>query len=173
MSSSTPLGAARTLITREGERSLRDELERLRLELAVEYPERLRRAREFGESDANDDYLQIKEEEAVLRSRIARLDGLLNAAIISDGKPSKGLIGIGTIVDVEDVRNGRRASHRLIGSFELSGPGDVSASSPVGQALFGRAVGDSVEVDLPNGRRRKLRVVDVNAAVGNAARPSR
>lgn len=164
VSPSTPLDAPRAIITSDGERALQEELDRLRLELDVEYPERLRQAREFGDGGNNDDHLQIKEEEAVLRSRIARLDALISTATVSDSKSSDtGVIGIGALVEVENPRSGRRATHRLIGSFALQEAGDVSASSPVGQALLGCSVGDSVEVELPNGRRRKLRIVAVNA----------
>jgi transcription elongation factor GreA len=162
-SPSTPLNAPRAIITPDGEQALRLELDRLRLELNVEYPERLRQAREFGDGGNNDDHLQIKEEEEVLRSRIARLEALIEAATVSDSSPSDdGVIGIGALVEVENVRNGRRTKHRLFGSFALQEPGDVSASSPVGQALLGCSVGDLVEVELPAGRRRTLRIVAVN-----------
>lgn len=164
VSPSTLLDAPRAIITPDGERALRLELDRLRLELNAEYPERLRQAREFGDGGNNDDHLQIKEEEEVLRSRIARLEALLDGATVSDSTPSNdGVIGIGALVEVENSRSGRRTTHRLIGSFALQEPGDVSASSPVGQALLGCSVGDSVEVELPTGRRRKLRIVAVNA----------
>jgi transcription elongation factor GreA len=165
VSPSTRLDAPRAIITPDGERALREELDRLRVELEVDYPQRLRQAREFGEGGNNDDHLQIKEEEAVLRSRIARLEALLESATVAVGRPSdNGMIGIGAVVEVENSRSGRRATHRLIGSFAPQEAGDVSASSPVGQALLGRSVGDSVEVELPNGRTRKFKIVAVSAA---------
>jgi transcription elongation factor GreA len=157
VSPSTPLDVSRAIITPDGELALREELDRLQLELDVEYPDRLRQAREFGDGGNNDDYLQIKEEEAVLRSRIA--------ATVSDSRPSdNGVIGIGTVVEAEDPRTGRRTTHRLIGSFAPQEAGDVSASSPVGQALLGRSAGDSGEVELPDGRKKELRIVAVNGA---------
>jgi transcription elongation factor GreA len=164
VSHSTLLDAPRAIITPDGERALRQELDLLRLELNVEYPDRLRQAREFGDAGNNDDHLQIKEEEEVLRSRIARLEALIDGATVSEGKRSDGeTIGIGALVEIENARGGRRATHRLIGSFASREPGDVSASSPVGRALLGRSPGDAVEVELPNGRRRKLRIVAVDA----------
>lgn len=164
VSPSTLMDAPRTIITPDGRRALRRELGRLRLELDVEYPERLRQAREFGAGGNNDDRLQIKEEEEVLRSRIARLGALIDGATVSEGERSDGeTIGIGALIEVENPRGGLRATHRLIGSFAVREPGDVSASSPVGQALLGRSVGDSVEIELPNGRLRKLRIVGVDA----------
>ena len=122
------------------------------------------RAREFGEGGSNDDHLQIKEEEAVLRSRIARLEALIESVTVAVGKPSdNGMIGIGAVVEVEDSRSGRRATHRLIGSFAPQEAGEVSAPSPVGHALLGPRSGTRVEVELSSGRKRKLKIVAVSA----------
>lgn len=57
---STTITAPRAIITRSGESILRDELDKLRLQLDIEFADRLREAREFGEGGSNDDYLQIK-----------------------------------------------------------------------------------------------------------------
>ena len=63
-----PASHAGPIITRVAERALRVELDRRRHELEVEFAARLREARTFGAAGGNDDYLQIKEEEAVLAS---------------------------------------------------------------------------------------------------------
>ena len=55
VSHSTLLDAPRAIITPDGERALRQELDLLRLELNVAYPDRLRQAREFGDAGNNDD----------------------------------------------------------------------------------------------------------------------
>jgi hypothetical protein len=61
--------APRAILTRAGERAIRDDLEQLRQSLEGEFTDRLREARGFGSSRENDEYLQIKEEEAVVASR--------------------------------------------------------------------------------------------------------
>jgi transcription elongation factor GreA len=152
--------APRAINTPGGEVLLRQEQDRLRRQLEVEFADRLREARDFGEGGSNDDYLQIKEEEAVLRSRIGRLEALLDSAEVAEeidvGEES---VGIGSIVDVENERSGRRTTLRLLGSFALRAPGDVSATSPIGRALLGRSVGDSVQAELPSGRIRRLKIL--------------
>jgi transcription elongation factor GreA len=152
---------APAVITREGERALRATLRRLHDQLNGEFAARLRQARTFGEVVGNDDYLQTLEEEAVLKSRIARLEGLLDAATVASDSPGSGTVGIGTTIQVEDLATGAVQEHRLIGDYEELSPHAVSASSPVGRALTTRAVGDEVEVVLPGGRSRSLRILAV------------
>ena len=156
-------GAARSsdpIITRSRHRELRVEVERLRYELNVEFAARLREARAFGEVANNDDYLQIKEEKEVLTSRIASLEAVLSsAAVIADDTRDRARVAIGAMVKVEDLSSGEIDEYLLIGDFEPPNPCAASAGSPVGRALIGRAVGDEVEIDLPNGRTRHLRIV--------------
>lgn len=151
------------IISRDGERELSAELGRLRRRLQVEFPERLREARDFGEIGQNDDYLQIKEEEAVLVSRIQHLDSLLSSAIVVDPTGTTGGVTIGMVVEAEDVASGDIRSHRLTGSFEDHGPDDVSASSPIGQALLGRGRGDQVTAVLPGKRSIVLKTLAVRS----------
>lgn len=149
----------RAILTREGERALREELGRLRRRLEGEFAERLREARDAGSGPENDEYLQVKEEEAVIASRARQLESLLELATIVDedgGIPD--IVAIGSWVEVENLSSGRTRRHRLTGGFEPLEPDDISVNSPVGQALLGRAAGDEVEVELPGGRAVTLRV---------------
>ncbi len=154
----------RITLTRDGERVMREELGRLRQSLEGEFSDRLREARGFGGSYENDDYLQIKEEEAVLASRIRRLESLLESAeVVDEDVDATGVVAIGSVVEVKSLASGEVREHRLSGGFGLGEPGEISASSPVGQALLGRAPGDSVTVELPNGRSTELEILSVRS----------
>lgn len=151
--------APRALLTREGERALNEELERLRHQLEVEFTERLREAREAGAPQDNDEYLQVKEEEAVVRSRLRQLEAFLRAAeVVEEGEASSDQVAIGSVVEVVDVASGDVRRHRISGGFEPFAVGDISVNSPVGQALLGRAVGERAAVELPDGRTVELEV---------------
>lgn len=153
----------RAILTREGERELRAELERLREEAGTDFVARLREVRDFGGASENDEYLQIKEEEAVLAARIHRLQRLLELAeIVEQGGDDGTVAAIGTVVEVRKADSGELRRHRLTGGFALSGSGDVSVNSPVGQALLGRSPGDRVSVELPNGKVASFEVVAVH-----------
>jgi transcription elongation factor GreA len=152
-------------ITREGEQALQARVERLRHQLDVEFAARLNEARGFGEISGNDDYLQTIEEQAVLASRLSRLQRLLDSAtVVEHQQATNGAVAVGTVVEVEDLASGTIQEHRLIGDYESPDADAVSASSPVGRALEGQSPGDEVEVKLPHGRVRMLRVLTVRAA---------
>jgi transcription elongation factor GreA len=161
----SPAPRPRTVITRERERALRTTVDRLRRRLDGEFPTRLRQARTFGEVAGNDDYLQTIEEEAVLTSRIYGLERVLaSATVVSPPARAGGAAAIGTTVEVENLDSGEVRRLRLIGDYEQPISDTVSASSPVGLALLGRSRGDEVQVELPNGSIRPLRIVAVRAS---------
>lgn len=158
-----PRPVPRVILTREGEQAMRAELDRLRRQLDGEFTERLREARGFGPSGENDEYLQIKEEEAVLASRMRQLEGLLDSAEIVDEDSAAGVVAIGSLVEVKNLQSGGVRKHRITGGFEPVQIGDVSANSPVGQALLCRSPGERVEVELPGQRTTTLEVVAVES----------
>jgi transcription elongation factor GreA len=150
----------RSTLTRDGERALRAELERLRHQLNVEFASRFREARAFGDVTNNDDYLQIKEEKEVLAAKVARLEAVLSSAtVVAEDEPDTATVAIGVAVKVEDLGSGAVDEYLLIGDFEPPSPAAASAGSPIGRALIGHPVGDDVEVELPDGRKRRLRIV--------------
>jgi transcription elongation factor GreA len=156
-----PGPAARALITVEGQQALSEELARLRQELEIEFPERLREALSFGEAHGNDDYLQIKEEEAVVASRVRQLEILLASTEVVERSESDGRVSVGSTIQIEDLASGRTSEHVLTGSHEWVAPTDISANSPIGQAILGREAGEDVTVQLPNGRSLVLKVRNV------------
>ncbi|MGH2957104.1 MAG: GreA/GreB family elongation factor [Solirubrobacterales bacterium] len=150
------------IITRDGQRALRAELSRLRRQLESDFAARLVEARTFGDSAENDDYLQIKEEETVVTSRILQLEAVLHSAtVVEEPKRADGMVAIGTIAKVEDLASGQVREHRLVGGYEPLDRDDVSANSPIGRALLGRAAGEEVTVTLPNDTERTLRIAAV------------
>lgn len=155
----TPSGA---LITADGFRELRVRLEKLRTARTKEYSERLREARQHGDAGANDEYLAVLEDGAVIDAQIARLEELLSRARVVDERVARaGSVAIGSTVVVEDQRSGRVDRYRIIGPLEAGGEGAVSAGSAVGEALLGREPGAVVTVELPRGGARTLRILAV------------
>ena len=161
----TAAAAGRPIIAAGHERALRAELDRLRHRLEAEFTERLRDARGFGLAGANDDYLQIKEEEAVLAAGIAHISMLLESALVVDEATlESGIAALGSTVHVTDRDSGRRHRYRLTGGHEPLTLGVASAGSPIGRALMGRRPGDVVDVVLPRGRPRRLEINAVEAS---------
>jgi transcription elongation factor GreA len=103
------------------------------------------KAREFGDLSENFEYHAAKNEQGLLEARIrtlrSRLDG---AEIVAHAGSDE--VGIGSVVDVEG--DGRTLTVEV---SAVGGSGTVSPTSPLGAALLGRRLGDTVEVDAPRG----------------------
>jgi len=156
-----PRPSAGILLTRAGLRAREQELAQLHAAKRDDIGRRLREARGYGEPAGNDEYLATREDEAIIDARIAALEAMLAQASIVQHRGEPGVVGIGSLVSVDETNSGAGAHYRLVGSHEAQAPGDVSISSPVGQALLGRRAGETVTVSLPDGRTRSLRVAAV------------
>jgi transcription elongation factor GreA len=151
----------RVLLTQTDFDVLVDEVEALRRKHRGEVAQRLREARAFGTSTENDDLLTVAEDAVVDQARIAQLDALVRLARVTDGPGADDGAGLGSTVRVSDDA-GHESEYVLIGRRgDESGRHEVTMASPVGKALWGCRRGDAVDVALPNGRSRTLRVLDV------------
>ena len=112
-------------------------------------------ARSFGDLSENFEYHAAKNEQGLLERRITILRSRVENAVIVD-HAEEGIVGVGSVVEVEDESGGRF-------EVEISSVGGVSTESPLGSALVGAKVGDSVKVKAPKGAWT-ARVVSVRSA---------
>lgn len=160
----TPQAVPKTVLTPEGMQALQEELDRLRARYEVEFVERLREARALGGNQENDEYLQIKEEEAVCAARIRRLELLIGSARVLEPARGTRVAAVGSMVELRDPATGETRWHRLKGGFEPLGSDGISVNSPVGQALLGRKVGEPVTVRLPQDREVSVEIAAIRRA---------
>jgi len=139
-------------LTKEGAVELKNELDQL---VNVKRPmvvDRLSNARNQGDLAENSDYHNAKDELEFLDGRIEELEGVLKSAVVitKNGNGKSGDVGLGTIVKVK--ANGNSHSFHIVGEWEAD-PAEkkISHTSPLGQALLGKRVGDKVEVEAPAG----------------------
>ena len=92
-------------VTAAARRALEEERDRLRGEKLRHFPERLRLAREFGDPADNDEYLAIREEEAVIDARLAQLESILSRTQIVDSADPGDTVAIGSTVTVLDLNS--------------------------------------------------------------------
>jgi transcription elongation factor GreA len=160
-------------MTAEGLAALQEEIERLRAQMEREVARRLREARGFGDPSANDELWAIREEEAVLAARIARLDeARVRARLVLPDAGARQLATVGSVVLLEDLATHNTMRYRIVGGHEEPDNGGivpVSVASPVGAAILGQRVGAAVEVQLPGGRARRLRLAKVEPPSGGVA----
>jgi transcription elongation factor GreA len=157
-----PIRRAQHVLTEAEHAALVRELESLKARHQEEMAERLRVARSFSAAPDDDELLAVLEEAAIERARIAQLEELVRTAAVVDGSgTTDGTAGLGTVVRVVDDAD-RTTEYELVGRRRPdSHRHAVSLASPVGEALVGARRGDVVEAVLPTGRRRTLRVLDV------------
>ncbi len=103
-------------------------------------------ARGHGDLSENFEYHAAKNEQGLLERRITILRARLDSAVVVESDRS-GAVAVGSHVRVED-ENGRAMELEI---SSLGGAGTLSPSSPLGAALLGRAVGDTVDVPAPGG----------------------
>jgi len=153
---------ATNLTTAEGLETLRAELGVLEGDGRREIAERIKTAREWGDLKENSEYHDAKNDQAHLETKIARLREKIAAAVIVEEAPasSGGIVSFGSTVVVRDD-DGAERTWRIVSSHDAAPKdGRLSAESPVAVALLGRAIGESVLVSLPRGKRT-LTVVSV------------
>lgn len=138
-------------LTKERLEELKQELQRLKTERRLEVAEHLKRAKEYGDLSENAEYVEAKEEQRQVESRIYELEDLLKRAVIIKKKEGVENIQIGSKVTAQ--RDGKVVEYIIVGVNESSPrEGKISNESPLGRALLGRKVGDSVEVVTPAGK---------------------
>ena len=150
-------------MTRKGYDKLMAELVDLRSTGRSEISRQLEEARSFGDLAENAEYAAAKEEQAKLETRISRLEFQLgNARILNSNSLDASRVTLGTTVTIEDIVNSQNYSYMIVGSEESDPRSNrISSSSPVGQALLNKKVGDEVHVKVPRGMRH-LRIKEIS-----------
>lgn len=148
------------LITKEGLKKLKEELDFLKTTKRQEIAQRLKEAISYGDLSENAEYEEAKNDQAFIEGRILELEKQIkNARIIMEGaqmkSASKGkLIDIGSIVTVRNkTDDDEPETYTIVGSMEADPIGHkISNESPIGKSLLGREKGDVVDVIAPAGK---------------------
>jgi transcription elongation factor GreA len=153
------------ILTPEGFKKLKEEIEYLSTEKRREVADRIRIAREFGDIAENAEYDDAKNEQALLEHRIAVLEERMRAARVIEKKEiSKDVVSIGSHVKLRDIDAKQTIEYHIVGSAEAN-PAEhkLSNESPVGKAIIGKKKGEVVEVSAPRGSL-KFKIMEIKAA---------
>jgi transcription elongation factor GreA len=136
-------------LTSEGLQTLKEELRVLVEEKRPKLVDRLSYARTQGDLAENSDYHSAKEELEFMDGRIGELEHVIKKAKVIT--PTGTGISVGTKVKLKV--NGGEISYHIVGEWEAD-PTEkkISHTSPLGLALAGKNIGDTVEVDAPAGK---------------------
>ncbi len=140
-------------LTQEGLKKLEDELYYLKATKRGEVAERIKEARSHGDLSENSEYDAACEERAMVEARIRTLEEQLkNAQLVDQTDLKRDIVQIGSAVRVLDYEYNEEMVYSIVGMTE-SNPAQnkISDQSPVGKALLGRKVGETVVVTAPGG----------------------
>ena len=149
-----------TWLTQEAFDRLKAELEHLSGPARTEISQRIGAARAEGDLKENGGYHAAKEEQGKMEARIRQLEELLRNAVVGHAPATEGTVSPGMVITVEMFGDKEKF---LLGSREIAGDSalDVySEKSPLGAAINGAKVGDSVSYDAPNGKRVDVKVLE-------------
>ena len=144
----------KNLMTYQGVRTYEEELQHLKVVRRKEIAEKIREAREQGDLSENAEYDAALDEQREIESRITELEEILkNAVVIDEDEMDSGKINIGCTVTLLDVEFNEEVTFSIVGTSEgtSSLSGLISNESPLGSALIGKVVGDTVTVEAPGG----------------------
>ena len=152
------------VLTEEGLRKLEVELETLKTERRKEVAEKIKTALSFGDLSENSEYDEAKNEQAMIESRIAQIETMLkNAKRIDDEDVTTETVNVGTRVRVLDVEFNEEFSYSIVGSTEADPDQNrISDESPIGKALLGHRVDDTVTVEPPSGCKIEFKILEIS-----------
>ena len=143
----------KTVVSVEGMKKLEEKLQYLTPVRRAEVAEQISVARGFGDLSENAEYDEAKNEQSRLEMEIAELEAAIRTAIvIDDENVSTDSVNVGTNVRVEYVDDGDTEDYALVGAHESDPMNNrISNECPVGAALLGHKVGETVTVESPDG----------------------
>ena len=136
-------------------KKLQKEIKELDRELNLSLPKELERARAHGDLKENAEYSAAKERQRFVSARLGQLrERLADLSLVNVSNMPKDRIGFGSTVKLFDLGRETEITYKLVLSAESDSPnGLLSTTSPLGRALMGKEVGDSVKVATPSGPR--------------------
>ena len=145
--------AKQVLLTDEGLRKLEAELEELKTVKRKEIADKIEVARSFGDLSENSEYDEAKNDQAIVEARIAELEAMLrNVKVLDEDELSTEMIHVGSKVKLYDREFEEEVQYQIVGSTEADpSKGRISDECPVGKGLLGHRVGESVEIEVPDG----------------------
>ena len=142
----------KVILTYAGLTKLEDELHDLKIVKRKEVAEKIKEAREQGDLSENAEYDAAMDEQRDIEARIEQIEKILkNAEVVVEDEVDVNKISVGCKVKVYDVEFEEEIEFKIVGSTEANSlEGKISNESPVGKALIGASIGETVSVEMPS-----------------------
>ena len=149
--------------TEEGLEKLIAEVNHLKKVERPNVANQIAEARDKGDLSENAEYDAAKEAQGLLEAKIAKLDGeLAKARILDESQIDTSKVLIMSVVTIKNAANGAKMSYTIVPESEADlKTRKISVSSPIAKGLLGKKVGDSAEIQVPNGLM-KFEIVEIS-----------
>ncbi len=142
----------KNVVSAEGMRKMEEKLQYLTTTRRAEVAEQISVARGFGDLSENAEYDEAKNEQSRLEAEIAALENDIRTALVLEGDVSTEAVNVGTTVRIHFVEDNEDEEYTIVGAREADPMNNrISNESPIGAALLGHKVGDTVTVEAPEG----------------------
>ena len=143
-------------------KKLQDEITALENELRIELPREILKARAHGDLSENAEYHAAKERQGYVNARLGQMYARMREiSMIDISKIPHDRVGLGSAITVLDVDKDKKVKYKLVTSEDVDvSNGLISTSSPIGRALLGKQVGDTVKIQIPGGVR-EMEVIEL------------
>jgi transcription elongation factor GreA len=150
-------------MTKQGYQALQEELKRLKRDERPKIIKAIQDAREHGDISENAEYHAAKERQSFVEGRIQELeDKIARAQVIDTPRHGNDKVVFGATVLLADVETGEEVRYKIVGADEADiKSGKISISSPVGRALIGHSLDDTVRVKVPSGIK-EYEILDIS-----------
>lgn len=137
------------LLTKDGVAELEKELADL-IGQRGPVADSIKTAREFGDLSENAEYQSARQEQERLEARISEIEHILQNADVIKKPKGDNQVQIGSTIDLKSELSGKIKQFQVVGTVEADPlNGKISDESPIGQALLGKKLGDTVEIIIP------------------------
>ena len=152
-----------TWLTQDAFDKVKSDLDSLMTSGRTDIAKRIEAARAEGDLSENGGYHAAKEEQGKMEARIRQLQDLLHQAKVGEAPADDGTVSPGMVVTVRFAGDDENETF-LLGSREMAGMDTVeheiySPKSPLGSAIAGRAVGETVTFETPTGRAMDVEIL--------------
>ena len=151
------------LMTASGLKKLEEELNYLKTTKRTEIADKIKVALSFGDLSENSEYDEAKNEQGILEGSIAELEKTLaNAVIVDENELSTDTVNVGNKVVLQNKGTKQKLTVTLVSGNEINiKEMKISDESPVGKAIIGHKVGETVEAETPAGVV-KYKIVEID-----------
>jgi len=140
-------------LSQEGYDNLKEELNTLK---SVDRPRvinQIAEARDKGDLSENAEYDAAKEAQGLLEARIAKLENdVANSRVLDQSEMDTSTVHLLTKATIKNTANGMEMTYAIVSESEADlAAKKISATSPIGKGLLGKAIGDIADIEVPNG----------------------